>query len=100
MFSAIRAGIRYARYAPALTSGADSDRPIRFVRQRAVGPFPVLGPSSSFGLDSIKYGILFGYLRPPAQCWERLSCLSCGVGSPTDSLAGSGTILFAAATAA
>ncbi len=96
--SAIRAGIRYARHAPALSAV--------LIRTGLVVPFasalwallPVLA-RHEMGLDSIGYGILFGCLGTGAvagavllpQLRRRYS---------TDSLVAGATITFAAVTAA
>jgi MFS family permease len=98
LLSAIRAGIRYARHAPALRAV--------LIRTGFVVPFssalwallPVLA-RHEMGVDSVGYGILFGSLGAGAvagalllrQLRSRLS---------TDSLAAGATILFAAATMA
>ena len=96
--SAIRAGIRYARYAPALRAVLIRTGLFVLFASALWALLPVLA-RHELGLDSIKYGILFGCLGAGAvlgavilpKLRSRIS---------TDSLAGSGTILFAAATAA
>jgi hypothetical protein len=98
VFSSIRAGIRYARHAPALRAV--------LVRTTLFVPFasalwallPVLA-RHEMGLDSVGYGILFGCLGAGAvagaiilpEIQRRFS---------KDSLAVGATILFAAATVA
>jgi MFS family permease len=96
--SAIRAGIRYARYAPALRAVLIRTGLFVLFASALWALLPVLA-RHELDLDSIKYGILFGCLGAGAvlgafilpKLRSRIS---------TDSLAGSGTILFAAATAA
>jgi MFS family permease len=98
VFSSIRAGIRYARHAPALRAV--------LIRTALFVPFasalwallPVLA-RHQMGLDAVGYGILFGCLGAGAvagaailpQIQQRFS---------KDSLAVGATILFAAATVA
>src|SRR5262245_10371029 len=96
--SAIRAGVRYARYAPALRAVLVRTALFVLFGSALWALLPVLA-RHELGLDSIKYGILFGCLGLGSvlgavilpKLRNRIS---------TDSLAGSGTILFAVATAA
>ena len=96
--SAIRAGVRYARYAPALRAVLVRTGLFVLFGSALWALLPVLA-RHELGLDSIKYGILFGCLGAGSvlgaailpKLWSRFS---------TDLLAASGTILFAAATAA
>src|SRR5262249_59126134 len=92
--SAIRAGVRYARYAPALRAVLFRTGLFVLFGSALWALLPVLA-RHELGLDSIKYGILFGCLGAGSvlgavilpKLWSRLS---------TDSLAASATILFAA----
>ncbi len=96
--SAIRAGIRYARYAPALRAVLIRTGLFVLFASALWALLPVLA-RHELGLDSINYGILFGCLGVGAVLGAAiLPKLRSRIS--TDSLAGSGTILFAAATAA
>jgi MFS family permease len=96
--SAIRAGIRYVRHAPALRAVLIRTGLFVLFASALWGLLPVLA-RHELGLESIQYGILFGCLGAGAvvgaiilpKLRSRIS---------TDWLAGSATILFAAATAA
>ena len=96
--SAIRAGIRYARHAPALRAV--------LIRTGLVVPFasalwallPVLA-RHEMGLDSVGYGILFGSLGAGAVAGALLLPRLRSRFS-TDALVAGGTILFAVVTVA
>ena len=96
--SAIRAGIRYARHAPALRAVLVRTGLFVLFASALWALLPLLA-RHELGLDSVEYGILFGCLGAGAvtgavilpKLQNRFS---------KDRLAGGATLLFAAATAA
>lgn len=98
VLSAIRAGIRYARHAPAL--GAVLIRTCLFVPFASAlwALLPVLA-RHEMGLDSVRYGILFGCLGAGAVGGAILLPEMAGRFSK-DSLAAGATVAFAAVTIA